>query len=66
MGEATMTENQRYCEMSFYYAGGEYQKHKDTHTLVSENTMESLSYDFVPETKEWKLVSTFTWKRTSN
>lgn len=63
MGEATMTPTERYCEMSFYYVGGEYQKHKDTHTVISENKMESLSYDLDPETKKWKLVSTLTWDR---
>lgn len=63
VGEATMTPNERYCEMSFYYVGGEYQKHKDTHTFSSKDTMKSLSYDFDPEASEWKLVSTFTWIR---
>lgn len=63
MGEASMTEKERYCTMSFFYAKGEYLKHKDTHTIVSKNRMESLSYDFIDRTSDWKLVSTLSWKR---
>ncbi len=62
-GEATMTETERYCEMTFYYSGGVYLKHKDTHTLTDENTMKSLSYDYDPKSQSWINESKLIWKR---
>ncbi len=62
-GEATMTETERYCEMSFYYSGGEYLKHKDTHILMDENTMKSISYDYDPKSQTWINESILIWKR---
>jgi len=62
-GEATMTETERYCEMSFYYSGGEYLKHKDTHTFIDENTMRSVSFDYDPKTQSWINESVMIWKR---
>jgi hypothetical protein len=63
VGEATMTNKERRCEMTFYYAGGAYLKHKDIHTFIDEVTIESISYDFNTETNEWKEVSRLLWKR---
>lgn len=62
-GEATMTATERYCEMSFYYSGGEYLKHKDTHTFTDSNTMKSLSHDYDPKSQTWINESILIWKR---
>ncbi|WP_299116775.1 hypothetical protein [uncultured Winogradskyella sp.] len=61
-GEPTMTETERYCEMAFYYSGGEYLKHKDTHILLDENTMKSISYDYDPKSQTWINESILIWK----
>ncbi|MEZ4778678.1 MAG: hypothetical protein R2786_04775 [Flavobacteriaceae bacterium] len=62
-GEATMTNDERLCEMTFYYEGGAYLMHKDSHRFIDQNTMESLSYDYDTTSKEWILKSTLLWKR---
>lgn len=62
-GEATMTEKERYCEMSFYYSRGEYLKHKDTHTFINDNQMQSVSYDYDNKTNQWINESILIWKR---
>ena len=62
-GEATMTETERYCEMSFYYSGGEYLKHKDTHTFIGDNTLRSVSYDYDPKSQSWTNESIMIWER---
>lgn len=62
-GLASMTENERYCEMSFHYSGGEYMKHKDTHTFINNDTMRSVSYDYDPKSESWINESVMIWKR---
>ncbi len=63
IGEVSMTETERHCEMSFFYYGGEYLKPKDTHILLSENEMQSVSYDYNPKSKSWTNEAIVIWKR---
>ncbi len=62
-GLASMTETERYCEMSFYYSGGKYMKHKDLHTFIDDNKIRSVSYDYDPKSESWINESILIWKR---
>ena len=58
-GEATMTETERYFEMTFYNSEGEYLRHNDTHTLLYNNTLKPVSYENDSKSQSWINESIF-------
>ncbi len=63
IGEATMINDERLCEMSFYNESGLYLKHKDIHQKINDNELMSKSYDFDDKTEEWIGGNTLKWYR---